>query len=102
MITIDDLSVSYGAVQALRDVSMSAETGKITAVLGANGAGKTTLLRTISGLKSPATGSITDATTARSSTSAPRTSHEWASATSPKVVASSANSPSKRISALAR
>ncbi len=58
MITIDGLSVSFGAVQALRGVSMSAETGKITAVLGANGAGKTTLLRTISGLKEPATGSI--------------------------------------------
>jgi branched-chain amino acid transport system ATP-binding protein len=42
----------------LRDVSMSTETGKITAVLGANGAGKTTLLRTISGLKEPTAGSI--------------------------------------------
>jgi branched-chain amino acid transport system ATP-binding protein len=58
MITIEDLTVSFGAVQALRNVSMIAETGKITAVLGANGAGKTTLLRTISGLKEPKTGSI--------------------------------------------
>ncbi|MGB8196873.1 MAG: ABC transporter ATP-binding protein [Acidimicrobiales bacterium] len=58
MITIEDLSVSYGAVQALRNVSFVAETGKITAVLGANGAGKTTLLRTISGLKEPKDGSI--------------------------------------------
>jgi branched-chain amino acid transport system ATP-binding protein len=58
MIAIEDLSVSYGAVQALRAVTMRAETGKITAVLGSNGAGKTTLLRTISGLKEPATGSI--------------------------------------------
>jgi branched-chain amino acid transport system ATP-binding protein len=58
VITIEDLTVSFGAVQALRGVSMIAETGKITAVLGANGAGKTTLLRTISGLKEPKSGSI--------------------------------------------
>jgi branched-chain amino acid transport system ATP-binding protein len=58
MITIDGLTVSFGAVQALRNVSLVAETGKITAVLGANGAGKTTLLRTISGLKEPKTGTI--------------------------------------------
>jgi branched-chain amino acid transport system ATP-binding protein len=58
VITIDGLTVSFGAVQALRNVSLVAETGKITAVLGANGAGKTTLLRTISGLKEPKTGTI--------------------------------------------
>jgi branched-chain amino acid transport system ATP-binding protein len=58
VITIEDLTVSYGAVQALRSVSFVAETGRITAVLGANGAGKTTLLRTISGLKEPKGGSI--------------------------------------------
>ncbi|HEY5111085.1 MAG TPA: ABC transporter ATP-binding protein [Acidimicrobiales bacterium] len=59
MIEVEELSVSYGAVQALRDVSFLAETGKITAVLGANGAGKTTLLRTISGLKESVKGNIT-------------------------------------------
>jgi branched-chain amino acid transport system ATP-binding protein len=59
MITVEGLSVSYGAVQALRDVSFSAETGTLTAVVGANGAGKTTLLRSISGLTSPSRGSIT-------------------------------------------
>ena len=58
MITVEDLSVSFGAVQALRNVSFDVATGKITAVLGANGAGKTTLLRTISGLKEPKNGSI--------------------------------------------
>jgi len=58
MITVQGLSVSFGAVQALRDVSFFAETGKITAVLGSNGAGKTTLLRTISGLKEPSSGDI--------------------------------------------
>jgi branched-chain amino acid transport system ATP-binding protein len=55
--------VSYGAVQALRDVTFRAETGKITAVLGANGAGKTTLLRTISGLVAPQSGTINFDTT---------------------------------------
>ncbi len=59
MIAVEELSVSYGAVQALRGVSFRAETGMITAVLGANGAGKTTLLRTISGLKEPVNGTIT-------------------------------------------
>jgi branched-chain amino acid transport system ATP-binding protein len=58
MITIEELTVSFGAVQALRNVSFVAETGKITAVLGANGAGKTTLLRTVSGLKEPKNGTI--------------------------------------------
>jgi branched-chain amino acid transport system ATP-binding protein len=59
VIAVEDLCVSYGAVQALRSVSFQAETGRITAVLGANGAGKTTLLRTISGLKDPKSGTIT-------------------------------------------
>ncbi len=50
MLEVEDLSVSYGAVQALRGVSFEARAGQVTAVLGANGAGKTTLLRAISGL----------------------------------------------------
>jgi branched-chain amino acid transport system ATP-binding protein len=50
VLEIERLSVSYGAVQALQDVSFSAAEGEVTAVLGANGAGKTTLLRAISGL----------------------------------------------------
>jgi branched-chain amino acid transport system ATP-binding protein len=58
VLEIRDLSVSYGAVQALRAVSFDAEPGAVTAVLGANGAGKTTLLRTISGLVKPREGSV--------------------------------------------
>ncbi len=58
MIRVENLSVSYGAVAALRDVTFEAPTGKITTVIGANGAGKTTLLRTISGLVKPRQGSI--------------------------------------------
>ncbi len=58
MLEIRDLSVSYGAVHALRSVSIDAEPGAITAVLGANGAGKTTLLRAISGLVKPKDGAV--------------------------------------------
>jgi len=50
VLEIDDISVAYGAVQALSGVSFQAEESQVTAVLGANGAGKTTLLRAISGL----------------------------------------------------
>ena len=58
MIHVENLSVSYGAVKALRNVTLSAPTGRITAVLGSNGAGKTTLLRAISGLVKPLSGTI--------------------------------------------
>ncbi len=64
MITVTSLSVAYGAVQALRDVSFQAGAGQITAVLGANGAGKTTLLRTISGLVTPTQGRVDFGSTA--------------------------------------
>ncbi len=50
MLRVEGLSVRYGAIQALQDVSFEAADGVITTVLGANGAGKTTLLRTLSGL----------------------------------------------------
>ena len=59
MLTIENLTTSFGSVIALDGVSMSAQESKITTVIGANGAGKSTLLRTISGLESPTTGSIT-------------------------------------------
>jgi branched-chain amino acid transport system ATP-binding protein len=58
MIRIENLSVSYGAVKALQNVSLEATPGRVTAVLGANGAGKTTLLRAISGLVEPRGGTI--------------------------------------------
>lgn len=58
LLDIADLSVSYGAVVAVRGVSLSLEQGETLAVLGANGAGKTSLLRAISGLE-PHTGSVT-------------------------------------------
>ena len=55
MIEVQSLSVKYGAVEALRGISITAQPGETTAVLGANGAGKSSLLRAISGL-SPVTG----------------------------------------------
>ena len=58
MLELEHLSVAYGPVRALTDVSLEAAEGSITAVLGANGAGKTTLLRTISGLVTPKDGAI--------------------------------------------
>ena len=58
LLEIRDLSVSYGAIQALSSVSISVPAGQIVAVLGSNGGGKTTLLKTISGLVPAARGSI--------------------------------------------
>jgi branched-chain amino acid transport system ATP-binding protein len=52
-LVIEDLSASYGPIQALDGVSFSVPEGALTAVLGANGAGKTTLLRTITGIVRP-------------------------------------------------
>ncbi len=59
MLQIENLTTSFGSVVALDGVSISAQESKITTVIGANGAGKSTLLRTISGLESPSSGTIT-------------------------------------------
>lgn len=50
MLDIKDISVNYGGISALSDVSMHIEEGEVVAVVGSNGAGKSTLLRAISGL----------------------------------------------------
>lgn len=59
MITVENISKSFGEVQAVKDVSLVAEDGKITALLGANGAGKTTSMRMIYALITPETGVVT-------------------------------------------
>jgi branched-chain amino acid transport system ATP-binding protein len=58
MLTVDNLDVCYGAVHALKGVSLRAETGEIVTLIGANGAGKTTLLRTISGVVAARSGKV--------------------------------------------
>jgi branched-chain amino acid transport system ATP-binding protein len=58
MLEIEALCVAYGAIQALRGVSLSVDEGSIVTLIGANGAGKTTLLRAISGLLRPESGRI--------------------------------------------
>ncbi len=58
MLEITDLSVSYGAIKAVKNFSGGAKDGLITAILGANGAGKSSLLRAISGLNLITSGSI--------------------------------------------
>jgi branched-chain amino acid transport system ATP-binding protein len=58
VLTLNAISVSYGEVQALWDVSLEIQQGEIVALVGSNGAGKTTALKTISGLLHPSSGSI--------------------------------------------
>lgn len=58
LLEISNLSVSYGAIEALRDVSISVPRGEIIAVLGSNGGGKTTLLKKVSGLVDATAGSV--------------------------------------------
>jgi branched-chain amino acid transport system ATP-binding protein len=59
MLEISNLSVSYGGLRALTDVSLTVAEGQFVTVVGPNGAGKTTLFKTISGVVKPASGSIT-------------------------------------------
>ena len=59
MITVKDLSFSYGSKRVLKNISMDIQGGNIYGLLGENGVGKTTLLTLLSGLKKPQTGSIT-------------------------------------------
>lgn len=59
ILTIDNLHVSYGQVNAVRDVSITVPRGSLTALVGANGAGKTSILSAVSGLVRPKSGTIT-------------------------------------------
>ncbi|VJB49881.1 branched-chain amino acid transport protein [Streptococcus pneumoniae] len=58
MLKVENLSVHYGMIQAVRDVSFEVNEGEVVSLIGANGAGKTTILRTLSGLVRPSSGKI--------------------------------------------
>jgi len=58
MLTVENVNLHYGAAQALRGVSLKAEMGKITCVLGRNGVGKSSLLRAVTGQHAISSGSI--------------------------------------------
>ncbi len=58
MFEIKGLSVNYGGIEAVRDISLSVPEGAIVTLIGANGAGKSTTLRTIAGLVKPRAGKI--------------------------------------------
>ena len=58
LVTVQNLSVSYGATTILRDVNLEIEPGEIVTIVGPNGSGKTSLLRAIIGATQPAAGSV--------------------------------------------
>ena len=58
MLSVNNLQVHYGMIQAIKDVSFEVNEGEVIALIGANGAGKTTILHTVSGLLQPTKGSI--------------------------------------------
>jgi branched-chain amino acid transport system ATP-binding protein len=58
MLEINDLQVAYGAIQALKGISLNLNEGEIVALIGGNGAGKSTTLNTVSGILHPTTGTI--------------------------------------------
>lgn len=58
VLEIRNLSVAYGPIQVIRDLSLKVTAGEIVALIGCNGAGKTTILRTISGLLRPLSGEV--------------------------------------------
>ncbi|MBE3598931.1 MAG: ABC transporter ATP-binding protein [Limnochordaceae bacterium] len=58
LLTLQDVEVRYGSIQALSGISLQVHDGEVVALIGANGAGKTTTLRAVSGLVRPARGKI--------------------------------------------
>ncbi|MGQ7462822.1 ABC transporter ATP-binding protein [Streptococcus suis] len=58
MVEVKNLSVNYGVIEAVKDVSFEVNEGEVVTLIGANGAGKTSILRTISGLVRPSAGTI--------------------------------------------
>ncbi len=73
LLAIEDVHVHYGAIHALKGVSLNVAPGEIVALIGSNGAGKTTLLRCLSGLLRPTSGKIMFDKTVRLDHLAPHT-----------------------------
>ena len=97
LLALENVNVFYGAIHALRDVSLTVRAGEVVTLLGANGAGKSTTLRAITGLLAPRSGRITFDGTDITGTAA----HSWSRAASrwrPRVVGCSPTSPSSRTS----
>ena len=59
LLDVAKLEVTYGAIKALKGISLSVGKGECVALIGANGAGKTSTLRAVSGMLKPAGGTIT-------------------------------------------
>ncbi len=59
LLEVKGLSVNYGHIEAIRDISFGVEEGSITTLIGANGAGKSTTLKTLSGLRKVREGTVT-------------------------------------------
>ncbi len=59
LLELKNVSVSYGRIEAIHDMSFAVQEGEIVSLIGANGAGKTTTMKTISGLLNPSSGTIT-------------------------------------------
>ncbi len=76
LLAVDGVKVSYGAIQALKGVTLKVGKGEVVALIGANGAGKTSTLRAVSGMLKPVGGRITfggeDTTGAKAHTLVPR------------------------------
>ena len=58
LLEVTDLRVSYGAIEAIKGISLTVEEGQVVTLIGTNGAGKTTTLRTLSGLLRPTAGTV--------------------------------------------
>jgi len=66
MLAVDNVSLSFGGVKAITDVSFDIRKGEIRAIIGPNGAGKTSMLNVINGFYTPQQGRITFKGAARS------------------------------------
>ncbi|MBA2334712.1 MAG: ATP-binding cassette domain-containing protein, partial [Blastocatellia bacterium] len=58
MLTLENVSVNYGAIEALTNITLHVEQGEVVTLIGANGAGKTTTLRTVTSLLDPKEGRV--------------------------------------------